>query len=84
MALWPHATRWRADDKTACHNRCPAFSVERELLFNNINKVYKGIDALDDNGKLNVILASADKTVIWALGYYINICFKKRLIARSH
>ena len=68
-----------------CHFllRCPAYSVEREVLFNSINKVYKGIDILDDNMKLDIILASVDKTVIWALGYYINVCFKKRLIARS-
>ena len=64
-----------------CHFllRCPLYERERNDLFVKLNTIYKGFNELSNEIKFNVIMSSQNKEILMALGYFITICFRKRL-----
>ena len=43
-----------------------------------LKSVYNDFEDLHKDLKFNYIMSSVDGNIIWALGYYTTICFKKR------
>ena len=43
-----------------------------------LKSVYTDFEDLHRDLKFNHILSSVDDDIIWALGYYTTMCFKKR------
>jgi hypothetical protein len=57
---------------------CNYYDEERQAFYKTLISNYQDFSALNSTEKFNFIMCNADKKILWALGHFVTICFKKR------
>ncbi len=57
---------------------CTLYEEERVNLLAVVKSVYKDFEDLHRELKFKYIMSSNDNNIIWSLGFYTTMCFKKR------